>query len=116
MSQFIPGSEAGERRRCERIGIQRKMLLEFANGEKLHCNSRDISLSGVLLQLDQVPEGMTVGQQVNLFLFLGNDELSEAYPCEVSRISDSGIGLALDKKHAISFGKALTRRAFIRQS
>jgi len=100
------------RRVCDRLSLNRKVVLELDNGEILVGETDDISLRGVLLNVDLLPEGDVLGMKATLFVIGDGGEHSSGFPCKVVRLKDMSIALELDKKVVAAFGQLITREVF----
>lgn len=100
---------------CNRLTLSKTLLLEFANGDILQGRTRDISPRGVLFTPDRPPADASPGMAGTLFMISDEGHFSIGYPCQVVRVSDDSIALALDKKAAAAFGNYLTRELLKRQ-
>lgn len=107
---------AKERRTCQRLSLNQCMQVELPSGERLTGESLDISLAGVLLKIDRVPDNVRENQSARLFLVLHNDDISRPFPCTIIRRTDNSLGLQLDMKNAPAFGKQLTQGVLSRRT
>ena len=103
-----------DRRACERIYLNRQMLLALDNGDELQGETVDISLRGILLTTTSAVSSPSAGQHGQLHIIFADNSRSAGFSCQVIRVSDAGIALELDKKIAPIFGKQLTRDMFVR--
>lgn len=97
------------RRACDRLSVSRKMLLELDNGEIVIGESGDISLRGVLLNTDSLPETELAGMAGTLYVFSDNGTQSSGFPCSVIRRRETSLALELDRKVIAAFGECVTR-------
>ena len=102
------------RRICDRLSLNRRMLLELDSGDILVGESEDISLRGVLLQTDGLFEGDLQGNQGTLYVFGDGGKQSNGFRCRVVRIKGTALALELDKKVVAAFGHYLTNDLFRR--
>lgn len=106
MAELLPDNPV-DRRRCERLDMQYLVVLELTNGREIIGRSRDISLSGVLLSSGQSVDGVNAGDTAILKLDVRGQ--SQSYACRISRVSETEIGLEVDRKQAAAFGLQVTR-------
>ncbi|MDH5483607.1 MAG: PilZ domain-containing protein [Gammaproteobacteria bacterium] len=102
-----------DRRACQRIYLNRKMLLALDSGIQLQAETIDISLRGVLLLVASTEPDLAAGQSGQLHIIFPDNTRSPGFACEVIRVSPSGIAIELEKKVAPIFGKQLTRDMFV---
>jgi len=109
------GAAAEERRVCRRLNLHKAMQVELPSGERLSGESLDISLGGILLRFNELPETLKENQSTRLFLVLHDGEISRGYACTIIRRTNNCLGLQLDLKQAAEFGKQLTQGVFTRK-
>lgn len=109
MSDSKPTSQDSNQRICNRINLTRKLLFELDNGDILEGLSVDISPRGVLMKAEKSHGGTLPGTTGTLFIISDEGEFSIGYPCEVVRLQDRTIALAIHKKAAAAFGLYMTK-------
>lgn len=102
-----------EKRTCERIMLRKQVAIELPDGTMIFGISENASLGGLLVHSQDKLDRLPMGISLSLYLLEGGKR-SRAFPCQVTRISHSIIGLELDKKVAASFGMLLTKGVFKR--
>ena len=108
-------SDHQERRTCERIELNRSVLLKLAGGQTINGITTDISLGGVKISTQDTYNEQWNEQHAILHIKLIDDELSPEYPCTIVRCQSGILCLKLDKKKAASFGAMVTRGVFKRK-
>lgn len=109
MNDRKPDNPDANRRTCDRLSVSRKMLLELDNGGIVIGESEDISLRGVLLRTDSLPESELAGMAGTLYVLGSHGGESSGYPCRVIRVRETSLALELDRKVAAAFGQYVTR-------
>jgi hypothetical protein len=96
-------------REWDRLSVRTRMLLEFESGDILIGESDDVSLRGVLMQVDLVPPQEMLGALGTLYLVGRDGQPSDGYPCKVVRLKGNSVALELDAKVAAAFANRITR-------
>jgi len=96
------------RRVCNRIGVNRTLLLEFDNGDILRGRTIDISPRGVLMATETQAEPAMLGVAGTLYIISGEGQFSIGYPCRIVRVKNDSVALEIHKNAAAAFGAYMT--------
>jgi hypothetical protein len=110
----MPENPVKDHRICERIGFNKRMIVELANGTRIEGETADISLGGILMHTDDEVNHGIVGEDAQLLVVLDDETLSTPFQCHIRRVQDHTIALELDRKMAAAFGKTITKGQFVR--
>jgi hypothetical protein len=109
MTDDNPDTREANRRVCDRLSVNRTLLLELDNGEILQGQSSDISPRGALMKPDTPPRDELLGLAGTLYIISEEGHFSVGYPCKVVRLKQEFIALEISKKAAAAFGNYMAR-------
>lgn len=101
-----------ERRICERIVLNRNVLVALINGQQLNGITIDISLGGVCIAVQEKLEHNLQQQTAQLFIKDKEGNLSPEFPCTIVRQGGDSLCLKLDRAKSSKFGMMLTKGLF----
>lgn len=93
------------RRSHDRISFQHQVILELPDRKIFYGITQDVSLRGVFLITNDLPNGIETGDKG--FLQITITKQPKKFPCMVAHIRNQGIGLKL-LDEGIQFGASLT--------
>lgn len=93
---------------CNRLRVNRTLLLEFENGDILRGRTIDISPRGVLMETETQVGDEMLGIDGMLYVISGEGHFSVGYPCKIVRVRNDSVALEIHKKAAAAFGAYMT--------
>lgn len=94
----------GDQRVCNRLKIDRTLLLELETGDIVMGRTLDISPRGLLMKPDAAPAVDPAGRAGTLYIISDAGRFSIGYPCRVVRLNTEGIAVEIHKNAAAAFG------------
>lgn len=101
---------SGTRRGIQRVRADLRVVLSFRDGEKQPARVVDVSVGGMNLRADRVPE---YGETITVVVQLRESEDWHLIPAAVRWFSHGGFGVAFEN---LTTGQARAISAFIDQS
>lgn len=101
-----------DRRVCERIVLNRNVVVDLDNGQKINGVTVDISLGGVCISVNDNLNTDVRRQTANLFIKDREGNLSPEFPCTIVRQGENSLCLKLDRTKSSKFGIMLTKGLF----
>ena len=101
-----------DRRVCERIVLNRNVLVDLEGGRTINGITVDISLGGVCISVQEELDESFLQQNARLFIKDRDDNLSPEFPCTIVRQGENRLCLKLDRAKSTQFGIMLTKGLF----
>jgi c-di-GMP-binding flagellar brake protein YcgR len=102
--------ESGQRRAVTRVQADLRVVLSFRDGEKMPARVIDVSVGGMNLRSDRVPE---YGEGLTVVVQLRESDDWHLIPAAVRWFSHGGFGVAFENLNA---GQARALAMFVEQS
>jgi len=104
-------SNQNERRRFDRIGINRSVRVTLDDGTAVDGDTANVSLSGIKIATNKSVVANS-GQAAVLQIYLGDKRLSPEYGGTIIRNEDNSVCMTLNRDRRTSFSVFLTKDIF----
>jgi len=104
-------SNQNERRRFDRIGINRSVRVTLDDGTAVDGDTANVSLSGIKIATNKSVVANS-GQAAVLQIYLGDKRLSPEYGGTIIRNEDNSVCMTLNSDRRTSFSVFLTKDIF----
>ena len=105
--------ESDEQRLCQRLNLDYLVCLEHPDGSLLEGLTIDISLGGLKVACESIPERKWQGKKITLTLLEAKFSHAQ-FPCMVTRQENKLLALQLDSSNAAKFGLLINKDQFKR--